>query len=599
MTDKNKKSYRNPTVVLQDAIEELESFTKSEASRLEVGEDGRLVAAKETRLERVVGLARSYIIPIFSDQVRQAQQRKLSKIKQAILQARDIIQSHSALIEKFKEGDDSQQKLASYALEAIQRYNAIVAQDPSDDKTKFDVYNYERHHLLLDDEIKGLQIELPDAVSIKYDSHPAHPAQERLKELSNTLLLGAAKKQFSTFNPIHKKTDQFMIDTFRMKSIRMIQTHLTQQNTMAEVVQLVNQTPIELDEESDPSIIIMRQLLEIGPGSHILLTGSFKRNPSDPKFMRMPILDSFRLSSQLTHSGFPYPSQYTGWALADKWVEAYPLRIDQIPLFQKIDQRKKKFAHQLLHSQEVIQKARARYRVKRAIFDEHRSVFIPLHRQLQEGLREGCQLEESDIIPIFDAYYNAAMEAPSAFDVLVQTQQQLLDFFVRNPLKALEDEWLETEATPLRMGSPQERLQAACFRFQREREKAIEYLDPQDIKEAFIEEQGNLLGSAFQAIALQYLSEKMVFPPPLLNDFERKLQICAFQQLHDFLEECENRLEIIDPKQIEEEMLNLWMKDLRLIQSSNVDEEDHIAVALADELEVYFNSRYYAIYPRR
>lgn len=596
MTDKNKKSYRNPTVVLQDAIEELESFTKSEASRLEVGEDGRLVAAKETRLERVVGLARSYIIPIFSDQVRREQQRKLSKIKQAILQARDIIQSHSALIEKFKEGDDSQQKLAAYALEAIQRYNAIVAQDPSDETAKFDVYNYERRHLLLDDEIKGLQIELPDVVSIKYDSHPA---QERLKELSKTLLLGAAKKQCSTFNPIHKKADQFMIDTFRMKSIRMIQTHLTQQNTMAEVVQLVNQTPIEMDEESDPSVIIMRQLLEISPGSYILLTGNFKRNPSDSKFMRMPILDSFRLSSQLTHSGFPYPSQYTGWALADKWVEAYPLRIDQIPLFQKSDQRKKKLAHQLLHAQKVIQKARARYKIKRAIFDEHRSIFIPLHRQLQEGLREGCHLEDSDVIPIFDAFYKAVNEAPSAFDLLVQIQQQILDLFVRNPLKALEDEWLENEATPLRMGSPQERLQAACSRFQREREKAIEYLDPQDVREAFIEEQGNLLGSAFQAIALQYLSEKMVFPPPLLSDFERKLQVCAFQQLHAFLDECENRLDIIDPKQIEEELLALWTKDLRLIQSSNVDEEDQIAVALADELEVYFNSRYYAIYPRR
>ena len=56
---------------MQAAIKELDLFTQSEVSRLEVSENGHLIASKETLLKKVVGLARSYIGPIFSEQVRQ------------------------------------------------------------------------------------------------------------------------------------------------------------------------------------------------------------------------------------------------------------------------------------------------------------------------------------------------------------------------------------------------------------------------------------------------------------------------------------------------------------------------------------------------
>ena len=54
-------------------------------------------------LERVMSLAHCYIGPLLSDQVKQKQEKKLKKIKQEILHARDILKSHSSLIEKLKE----------------------------------------------------------------------------------------------------------------------------------------------------------------------------------------------------------------------------------------------------------------------------------------------------------------------------------------------------------------------------------------------------------------------------------------------------------------------------------------------------------------
>lgn len=599
MPEKMKNRDSDPAAILQAAIRELESFTEPEATRLEVGEDGRLVAAKETRLERVVGLARTFIVPIFSDQVRQERQQKLEALKQAVLHARDIIQSHSALIEKLKEGDPSQQKLADYALAAIQRYNSVVTHDPDSNDAKFDAYNFERDRLLLDEEIKGLKIELPYTFSVKFDSHPAHPAQERLKELRETFLTGGANKQRTAIQSIHKKTDQFMVDTFRMKAIRMIQTHLSQQSSIGEILSLVKETEIEVDEESNPEQIIMRQLLEVGPGSFILLTGCFNRKTSDSKFMKMPILDSFRLSSQLTHSGFPYPSQHNGWALSDKWIQPHPLRVDQTPNFQMIEQRRKQLAQRLLYDQPFIHKVRARSKLKREVFDQHHAIFLPLHRTLQERLIQGFNQECAPFTSILDAFYEEAAKASSPFKMIVQSQQQLAELFIKCPLKALEEEWLETDATPLRMGSPQEKFQVASLRLERGRKKSGSSLNPDNIRHAFILQQGSLLGTAFQAIGLQYQSEKMGFAPPLLSDFERKLQICAFQQLISFLEECECNLEKTDPEEMKDELLKMYSRDLDLIQSANFEEEDHLAVVLADELEVYFNSRYYAMYPRR
>ena len=409
-----KQISQDPKVILRKAIEALEMFTQTETSRLGVGEDGSLVASKESRLERVIALARCYIAPLFSDQLRKERQEKLGALKKAILDARDIVQSHSALIERFKKGDETQRTLAELALRAIDRYNAIVGQE-SLPSIKLDIYNYERQQLLRDQAIRGQQIELP-VTYIKYDSHSdsdrPHPAHQTLRELSQVLCIGAEKKKHSFISPTHKKNMQFMIDTFHMKAIRMIEQHL--KKSVAEIVPLVKQGKLEIDEESNADQINMQQLIEVDAGSLIFVTGCFKRNMSHSKFMAMPILDSFRLSFQLTHTGFPYPSQHTGWALVDQWIEASPLRPDQTPLFQCINQRKKRLAHRLLFDHSFIQKARHHFKIKRDVFDQNRDIFLPLHRKLHQMLQKEAGKEE--VAPLLDAFYREAMHVSSPFD---------------------------------------------------------------------------------------------------------------------------------------------------------------------------------------
>ncbi len=593
--DKN-KNFQDPTDALQAAIEELSLFAQPDVSRLEVGVDGRLIAAQETPLEKIVGLARGYLGQFLSDQVRQKQKKKLEQIKQAILKARDIVQSHSALIEKLEHGNEAQRKLATYALEAIQRYNTVVEQDHSSLSDLYTIYNYERKRLLLDQEIKGHRIELARTVSIKYESHPdTNPAHKMLKELSAALTLGAVKKQYAAINPTHKKSTQFMVDTFRMKSIRMLQTHFMQTSSLsfADVLQLIQQTPIEVEEKGEEGILTMRQLLEVEPGSMILLTGDFKRH-TDAKFMTMPILDSFRLSSQVTHSGFPYPSQHIGWALADKWVEAFPLRADQVPLFQQIEQKRKQWAHQLLFDPSTVQKMRRHYKMKREIFDQERTLFLSFHRQLQEILRQGAGLsdEHADVKVILDAFYQEAQEASSAFDVVVQTQQQLADLFFKQPLQVLEEDWLECRLPLLRSGSSENRFKVACQQLKQQQRMTCEQLDLSLPRQAFIHLQGPLLGQAFQSIVLQYQSEKMGFAPPTLNHFERQLQICAFHQLAAFIQECNEDLESLDTAQIKSRLLKSWSQELQLLRVLKEENRPSLSLAIVQELESYFQTRY-------
>jgi hypothetical protein len=593
MTEHLQHKSLDPTAALEEAIQELAVFTEMNASSLELGEGGSLIANHDPQFKRIVRLAHSFIAPYFSDRIRSDQEEKLVQLKKALLRARDYVQSHSALIDKLKSGDQAQQKLADYALETIQQYNTFVEQQGRNQTEQ--VYNYERRQLLTDQEIVGNTIKLPTAVSIKYDSDShVHFAHRTLRELRGILLGGIVTKSGALASSTYKKTLQFMIDTFRLKAIRMIQSHFSEQDSVTEVIRLIKQTDIQIDMESNHELIIMRQLVEEGPGSYVLLTGSYKKTAHDPKFLKMPILENLSMSSQKIHSGYPYPSQHGGWALADRWVDAHPLRVDQAPLFYALEQRRKELAKKMLFDQSYIERSRNYTRSCRSVFDENRSLFLPMHRRLIQALIAGE--EELNRVSI-DQFFNQLHETPSPFDILSQSQQQILNLFVIKPLGMLEEEWLINGESILRTGTPQERLHAAQQKLEMERDKVHEILDMSNPRHAFVLTVGPIIGKRFEAVALQYLSEKIGFAPPLLRDIERKLQVCAFAQLQGFVEEWEADA-LTNSEQIKEHLIKMLNRDISFLEQATIDEDCspdgcQEAISITDELETYFNFRFF------
>lgn len=601
MSKPNNQQQQSPSSLLHEAIKELEVFIWCDASRLEIDENGRLKAAKETRLERVISLTRHYLAPLISSQTRIKREKEFSSLKHAVLEARDTVLKHSSLIKEFKEGDDSQREVAENILSIIQRYNRIVHQGKVKDAK---VSNYQRRRLLNDPEINKRLIELPRNISIKYDSHrEKNPAPKILKELSKTLQLESTQKTYSAISSTHKKNTQFMLDTFRMKGLRLVQNHLKQRHSLSEIIQLIKQTEISVQEDPDFPLIHMQQLLEIGSDAWIKLNGSFKNNTQseDSKFMTMPILDSFRLSSQITHDGFPYPSQYSGWAFCLDWVNANPLRMDQTLLFQKIEEQKKDFVEKYLRDINFFNKLRNLSKLKQRIFDESREEFLMHHRRMHEFFSfKSDKTDLKDRKAIFDRFYEFVKNVQSPFDYLTKFQVKLNHLFIKKPSSYLEQEWLKNEYTPLRSTSPSARLETAKQYMQQQLVAATSSLDLTKIEDSFLHHQGLFLGKNFQCIQLQYLSEKIGFAPPFLNDLERQLQALAFHQQLRFLQECDQVLLTDEFNPSKEYLLDLWYEDLELLQGSLEDmQSQNLPGMVVNELEFYFNSRFYQHYSKK
>ncbi len=602
----------DPASILRAAVEQIDVFTKLDVVSLGVKENGRLVPIQVHGLERIVGLARNFIGPIFFGQERQKQEKKLGRMKRELLRARDTIQSHSLLIEKLREGDSTQQNLAHSVLEAINRYNKIVVRNSRrpDWTSNYDFYNYERSRLLSDEEIKGKEIRLPHQVSIKLESHPnSSKAQATIKKLSETLVSGVSCGKSLSVASVHKKGMQVMVDAFQMKAIRKIQEYL-QAFSMCEILQLVKETSIVIHEEPGLGSVSMRQIIEISPGSFILLSGSFKKIGSDSKLMGFPIMEEFHSSLQSTQTGFPYPSQYAAWALANQLIDADPLRMEQVPLFARLEKRKKNIAQGLLFNHGLISKAKSHFKQTEEVFNLNAEKMIGLHRELFEMIiRHARSVSMNESTALLNNFYDfisaSNPEGPSSFERLVGTQLQIIHLAITRPHKKLQEEWLNGYL-PLREGSYQLKLQAAAQILQDERECALASIEnlpnvhsQRSPIHPFIRMMVRVIGEASQSIILQYMSEKMGFTPPMLNDFEQKMQACAFQQLLTFLDELEGKRqpELKGLNNADERKKHLEVKfraDIAIFESEGVDSLSGLASELTHELEVYFNSRFYA-----
>jgi hypothetical protein len=565
----------DPASVLQAAIEQINIFTQDAAS-LDIADNGRLVALNTKGLEKVICLARAFIGPILSEHIRQKQEVKLNQIKKELLQARDVIQSHFQLIERFKAGNPHQRTLAFLALEAIKRYNAIV-DNASSVQPKAHSYNYERQKLLLDSEIKGQQIRLPHAVSVRYDSHPNHfAAQNRIQQLSHSF----CKIKSIPIASTHKKNTQVMIDAFRMKSIRKIQQDLDQKDSLGEILNLIKQTPIEIDEVSLAPFIKMCQSITIMPGSTLVLTAIFEKPSSEARLMSIPILKELYFKHESTQTGYPYPSQYAACALCDLFIDANPLRSEKVPIFSQIEQRKKKLAQDLLFDTACRAKAKHLYRLNKQSINANIQAFIRAHRNLMQALMQAAA--RPVLNAVLDDFYEYVASNPYSFDTLSGIQQQILEMAIIYPAKRLQEQWLNGYP-PLREGTDVSKLKVAGQILKRERKEALAALELMPPLKSFISIMADILGQAGQAVTLQYMSEKIGFAPVKLSRFEQSIQMYAFKQLLSFLDEMQEGA--IEPT---------WQSIEKKMQDDCTffTLEDNLAANVSQELKIYFESRF-------
>ena len=194
MIDKEQKSVMNLNSELDRAIKELDAFTRP-----------------KTNLKQIIALTRLYMASLLSRQFKHDKDSELNRLKRMILAARNTIQKHSAVIDQYRSGSDSERKFAEYALSAIERYNAIVKEK------KNNSYNDPKQCLLCDPEIQGQEIILSHAIPIKHDlSAENDVAKKILEKLHSPQPRIEGQSRLPT---IHKTNSRFVIDVFKIKAL--------------------------------------------------------------------------------------------------------------------------------------------------------------------------------------------------------------------------------------------------------------------------------------------------------------------------------------------------------------------------------------------
>lgn len=362
------------TKELQKAIEILEKFSRDREN-----------SSTFSLLKKTISFAKQLFSPTHLDE------------QKSIHQAMDIIKKNTSFIQSLAKGTPQQKEWVSAAYSIIHRFNQLGT-------------FFKKPPLSWRRWMGHLPIDIPnDLAEIKKEtSYKFHHLDEDKDRFSLPSLI---EKKSSTVSedPIAPSTQE--IDAFRMKAITLLKHHEVRFTSIAEQLKIIREVPILL---IDPppyaksishSIITMQQTLSPLPGETIELKGAFKRHHSQS----IPIPESFHLASRSAQTGFPHPSQYTGWSLCpqivseDLWVH-----------------KMQKMAKQLMPEGSLNKKAKHLLTAKHQTFNTHSQLFLNLHHQLNQRILKKAQFPEN---PTLDTFYAILKTEKNVYDVLSRTHE--------------------------------------------------------------------------------------------------------------------------------------------------------------------------------
>jgi len=580
----------NIMILLDVAIKNLDTITKIAEKKipslLNVDTEGNhLIPAKK----------KHSLLYLLSHRERYEQKRR--EIRQILFSSIEVLKKHYRLLQKMKRGTEQELQWARHALDSINQYNALLIRYRKPPKTILDklsrLFYTHTGLLLIDPALKKVLIEIPSEIFVRFDS--LGDQEDRALEQIATDLKKGELVEFS-------KTER---DIFYMRGITLAKESKLPSKLDLDITNLMQSTPItatEIEGETSSSVISMVQMMTPFPGEVVTLEGQFRRDESS-QVPSVPDPKSFRVSTIVTQTGFPHPSQYAGWALSNAVIPANPLRTDLLSHFQAIFKIKKLVAADLLPGERLNVKGKELLKVKKETFNDHAETLIDLHHRLSRTILNVAPYSKKPSSQnIIDTFYVQVHSHPSPFDFLSQTHHLINKYFIEYPYEKLVQEWHDLENPALHEGGGKELFKATsaildeAFAMSCE-EVAAHLEEPQTKVELatlnFILLQGQLLGRGATALLLQHFSEKIGYPPPLLKNFELLMQTSGLKQVLAFQKE----LELALPPQIDEKKQVLFEKMQRYLKEEialfrDEGEYEEPTAKIAHELERYFNSRY-------
>jgi len=547
-----KTSPKDTTSQLQDAIRKLEAFAQQEAKE-----------QSRSPVSKTIGLMLKLLQFDSSKKGKNEHNPDEKEVREAV----ELINRRRLLIQQLETGSPAERKLADSFTSAIGVYNQIRSGSG-----------------------KLPKIGLPQQHTVEYHFPESSPKPVLKRTIS------AVQQKAPTSSVTLSKQSA---DLFYMKTISLLERYGIATNPEARTI--VRQSPIITAVDGDQDRCTLTQTLTLFPGQTVVIIGTSVLDPKTHTIHKL-FPETFSLSLESTQTGYPYPSQRTGWALASQILHDYPQRTDLLGKIADLLQRKKDAANELLQQGPLLDKAKRLFKFKSQVFSAHQSEFLSLHKQLAHAIITAAP--QHFITPhthiAVNTYFDAMHNQQNPFHWLVDTNQTLSNLFITKPHQTLLNAILKGKTNDIGSNDPAIRFLAAKATLDQALQDTIVDLEIQlknaqnaneRIKLDYILHMGVLLGTSSKSVILQYLSEDLMFAPPPLSRFEQKIQSAAYRHVQDFLEE------LILPlngtiEQIQQEVYRLlkaeikW--DIALFQQDGL-------LPISTELAQYFETRYQSL----
>lgn len=615
MEEEPSKSQADRIAALQEAIRNLERFNLSNKNsdvpniqQLDIKE-GELITVASSGLKKTIDLFAS----VFTKDPEMSRRRL--KVEQKLFDSIAYLKTHWRVIDKLKDGDDEEQKIASWALETIHEYNTLIkksdAESPNLVNKVFKTI-YEHSGLAVGAGLSKNRIEPPKDMSVYF-----HTSQKKIRSDSSDSTMHKIASFLQMHGMLVCMPTTMEIDFFHMKSITLAKSSRLPETLSRYLMQWMRKIPIESvmtknEEESaegrSTSVIHLKQTLTPFPGEEITIEGKFRRDPLS-SVPSIPIHESFHVTTKATQTGFPHPSQHDGWAMTKDLLAENPNRIDLIPQAHALIEEMSSISQELLPQGSLNEKAKHLLLLKKEAFADHLEEFLELHHFLNFSMIEASHypfiLEgiEIDASGTLDRFFEILSHHSTPYETLSRCYQQVNALFIEGPYEELKREWIDVANPSLWEGTPKERFQNASNIFRLHQENTCQLLI-QELNKAENEMEkatiawiiviGGILGQAGRNILLQHLSEKIGYAPPLLNNFERIIQRCTYRHLLAFLKEL-NHAQTSEPKigEVYATLLDHLQHEISLFQGEKEEAPHDESQKIVEELEIYYNSQHY------
>lgn len=563
---------------LEAAIKTLEKFSVRKKSSA-----GSFIEEK-LNISTTIRAVGQLVLGAFSKKRAQLIEIKEDQVQKELQSAIETLKNHYPLIDQLQNGSASEQKLATLALETISTYNQRVERikSPSWSQTFADLLF--KNNALARVRKRFEKIPLPFKARIQTEIALESHLGEKLI-ISNDTPTELSAHHFTQIPNSPSLQEQ---DMFCMKFISLLE-----KSEITVSREEIKKTPIKIEEcNGEKGEIALYQKISVLPGENLELQGLFRRY-SKSAGRSLPVQDSFHLSSQSTQTGFPHPSQHTGWALADQLLPAYPHRLDLLPNFSELQRKKNELAITLLPKGCFNSKAKKILKFKKEAFNADRELFIEQHRQLAIAIANASsdKISSGSTLEAINRFYDALKAVPNAFEQLTETQQTIMDIFVTKPYKKVLDERLNNPEFKSAVKSGGYHVIEELLKSESDRAFKAFVEEKKSAPDAvYIECMGDILRGPSHFIILQELSEILEFAPPFLDEFERKIQASVYHQVSMFIDEVNVSAPSLE--EIRGRLLGGLQADIDLFELDSIDQHPTLPLVI-NELEEYFNSRYY------